>query len=159
MLFTDFEEVGCHAGRGTGFLAIWVLSAIAQLCLTLQSHGLQPTRLLCSWNSPGKNTGVGFHFLLQGIFLNQGSNPHLLSLLHWQMDSLPLAPPGKPQLWTVAIAFFNVSCALPGETGTVDPKPWRTLEWPGIFKHHGCPALSPDILILLAWNVTWAVSF
>ena len=66
----------------------------------------------------------------------------------------------EAQLWTVAIAFFNVSCcALPGETGTVDPKPWCTLEWPGIFKHHGCPALTPHILILLAWNVTWAVSF
>ena len=30
------------------------------------------------WDSPGKNTGVGCHFLLQGIFLTQGSNPHLL---------------------------------------------------------------------------------
>ena len=37
-----------------------------------------------------QNTGVGCHFLLQGIFLTQGSNPHLLSLLHWQVDSLPL---------------------------------------------------------------------
>ena len=45
---------------------------------------------------PGKNTGVGGHFLLQEIFLTQGLNPHLLCLLHWQMDSLPLAPPGKP---------------------------------------------------------------
>ena len=34
--------------------------------------------VLCPWNSPGKNTGVGCHFLLQGIFLTQGSNPHLL---------------------------------------------------------------------------------
>ena len=31
-------------------------------------HGLQPTMLLCPWDSPGKNTGVGCHFLLQGIF-------------------------------------------------------------------------------------------
>ena len=30
----------------------------------LQPHGLQPTRLLCAWNFPGKNTRVGFHFLL-----------------------------------------------------------------------------------------------
>ena len=45
---------------------------------------------------PGKNTGVDCHFLLQEIFLTQGLNPHLLCLLHWQMDSLPLAPPGKP---------------------------------------------------------------
>ena len=42
----------------------------------------------------GKNTGVGCHFLLLGIFLTQGLNPQLLSLLHWQADSLPLAPPG-----------------------------------------------------------------
>ena len=39
---------------------------------SLQHHGLQPTRLLCPWNSPGKNTGVGCHSLLQGIVLTQG---------------------------------------------------------------------------------------
>ena len=38
---------------------------------------------------------VGCHFLLQGIFLTQGSNPCLLCLLHWQVDSLPSEPPGK----------------------------------------------------------------
>ena len=42
-------------------------------------HGLQPARLLCPWNSPGKNTSVGSHSLLQGIFPTQGSN---LGLLH-----------------------------------------------------------------------------
>ena len=51
----------------------------AQSCLTLWPHGLRPTRLLCPWDSPGKKTGVGCHFLLQGIFLTQGSN---LDLLH-----------------------------------------------------------------------------
>ena len=35
---------------------------------SLWPHGLYPTRLLCPWNSPGKNTGVGHHALLQGIF-------------------------------------------------------------------------------------------
>ena len=40
--------------------------------------------------SPGKNTGVGCHALLQGIFLTQGSNRNLLCLLHWQVDSLLL---------------------------------------------------------------------
>ena len=43
------------------------------------THGLQATRLLCSWNSPGKNTEVGSHSLLQGIFLTQGSNPLVLN--------------------------------------------------------------------------------
>ena len=46
-------------------------------------------------DSPGENTGVGCHALLQGIFLILGWNLHLL---HWQAHSLPLAPPGKP--WT-----------------------------------------------------------
>ena len=53
------------------------------------------TRLVCPWDFPGKNAAVGGCFLLQGIFLTQGSNSHLLCLLHWQMDSSPLTPPGK----------------------------------------------------------------
>ena len=59
----------------------------------LQVHGLLPsTRLLCPWNFPGENTGVCWHFLLQGIFPAQGLNLHLLHLLHWQADFfLPLA--------------------------------------------------------------------
>ena len=47
-----------------------------------------PIRLLSPWDFPGKNTGVGCHFPLQGIFLTQGLNP---CLLHWQADSLPLS--------------------------------------------------------------------
>ena len=47
-------------------------------------------------DSPDKNTGVGYHALLQGIFPTQGSNLNLLCLLHWQAGSLPLVPPGKP---------------------------------------------------------------
>ena len=45
---------------------------------SLGPHGPQPTRLLSPWSSPGKNTGVGSHFLLQGISQIQGSNSHLL---------------------------------------------------------------------------------
>ena len=45
---------------------------------SLQPHGLQPTRLLCPWDSPGKNTRVGCHFLLQGTFLTRGLNSGLL---------------------------------------------------------------------------------
>ena len=48
------------------------------------------------WDSPGKNTEVGCHFLLQGIFVTQGSKLHLLHLLPWQLNSLPLVPPGEP---------------------------------------------------------------
>ena len=77
---------------GLNFLAC-MLSCLV-VSDSLWQHG--PTRLCCPWNFPGKNTGVGCHFLLQGIFLTQGSNSHLLHLLHWQADSLPLLPPGKP---------------------------------------------------------------
>ena len=61
--------------------------------------GLKPTKLLYPWDPPGKNTGMGCHFLLQGIFPTQGLNPSLLSLLHWQVVSLPLEPPGNPIYW------------------------------------------------------------
>ena len=56
-----------------------VLVLVAQLCLTLQSHGLQPAELLRPWNPPGKSTGVGCHSPLQGVFPTQGLN---LGLLH-----------------------------------------------------------------------------
>ena len=62
---------------------------------SLQPHGLYPARLLCPWDSPGKNPGVGCHALLQEIFLTQGSNSDSYHLLHWQVGSLPPAPPGK----------------------------------------------------------------
>ena len=45
---------------------------------SLQPCRLQPTRLLCPWDSPGTTIGVGCHALLQGIFPTQGSNPGLL---------------------------------------------------------------------------------
>ena len=47
------------------------------------------------WDFPGKNTGVACHFLLQGIFPTQESNPHLL---HWQADSLLLSHQGSHML-------------------------------------------------------------
>ena len=50
-----------------------------QLCPTL-FNPMDPVRLLCPWDSPGKDTGVGCHTLLQGIFPAQKSNLHLLRL-------------------------------------------------------------------------------
>ena len=52
---------------------------------------------------PGKDTGVGYHALLQGIFPTQASNLHLLSLLHWQAGSLLLPPRGKP-FWNIHLS-------------------------------------------------------
>ena len=51
-----------------------------------------------SVNFPGKNTGVGCHFLLQGIFSTQGSKPQLLCHLHWQTYSLPQHHLGGPEV-------------------------------------------------------------
>ena len=45
-------------------------------CPTLWSHRLQPARLFCPWNFPGNNTGMGCHFVVQGIFMTQGV-PHI----------------------------------------------------------------------------------
>ena len=53
---------------------------------------MEPTRLLCPWDTPGKNTGVGCHFLLQGIYLpDPGTEPTSPAL---QADSLPFELPG-----------------------------------------------------------------
>ena len=50
-------------------------------------HGSYPAGLLCPWDFPGKNTGVGSHFLFQKIFLTQGLNPYFLGLPHWEASS------------------------------------------------------------------------
>ena len=128
---------------------------------SVQPHRRQPTRLPCPWDSPGKNTGVGCHFLLQcmkvkresevaqscptlcdpiacsppgssvhgilqarilewvampsssGAFPTQESNPHLLCILHCQVGSLPLAPPGKPHVYTEFCIQFHVFHSSP----------------------------------------------
>ena len=68
------------------------VSHVAQSYLTLCNPlDCSPPGSSVHQDSPGKNTGVGYHALLQGIFPTQGSNPSLLGLLHWQVASLPLA--------------------------------------------------------------------
>ena len=67
----------CSRHREYNKSPTYVCVLLAQSCLTLWSYELRPIRLLCPWNSPGKSTGVGCHFLLQGIFPTQGSNPDL----------------------------------------------------------------------------------
>ena len=60
---------------------------------SLRPHRLQPVGLLCPWDSPGKNTGVGCPSLLQGIFLTQGWNP---GLLHCRRILYCLSHQGSP---------------------------------------------------------------
>ena len=68
----------------------------AQSCLILDDPmdcGLPGSSVLGIF--PGKNTAMDCHFLLQGIFPTQGSNPSLLRLLPWQADSFTTVPPRK----------------------------------------------------------------
>ena len=69
---------------------------------------------LCPWDSPGKNTGVGCHFFLQGIFPTQGLNPLLLRLWHCQVDSLPLYHLGSP-LYSINLNKYYVPRRQKGE--------------------------------------------
>ena len=59
----------------------WVVCCVC-VCVFLVTQSCPsfatPASLPCQWNFPGKNTGVGCHSLLQGIFLTQGPNPGLL---------------------------------------------------------------------------------
>ena len=73
------------------------VSKVTQLCPTLWDpvDCSPPGSSVCPWDFPGKSTGVGGHFLLQGIFPTQGSNLSFLCLLYWHVDSLPLVPPGN----------------------------------------------------------------
>ena len=66
----------------------------------LWPHGLWPNRLLCPWNSPGKNTGMDFHFLLQRKVLTQGLNP---GLLHYRQILYLLSHQGFPVECSIGI--------------------------------------------------------
>ena len=78
---------------------------------SLQLHGLYTARFLCRWNFSGKNTGVGCHFLLQGIFPSQGLKLHLL---HWQVDCLPLHHLGSPIRRGDHLLIYNCHFKLKG---------------------------------------------
>ena len=73
------------------------------------------TRLLCLWNFPSKNTGIGCHFLLQGIFQTQKSNLCLLCLLHWWVYSLPLHHL-RSTLIALSFRILNNSAGIPSPT-------------------------------------------
>ena len=75
----------------------WVYAKLFYSCLTLcnpMDCSLPGFSVHSSgMDSPGMNTGLDCHDLLQGIFLTQGLNLHLFWFLHWQVGSFPLAPP------------------------------------------------------------------
>ena len=103
------------------------MCSIAQWCPTLWPHGLQPTRLLCPWDFPNKNTEVGCHFLLQGFFPIQGSNLHVL---HWHEDSWRSHLRIKTALWV----FFSNSLSWYSLTSCL-LNPWRPGHGDSLSRH------------------------
>ena len=80
---TELESLVLPAWQVILYLwATWETPRLQYACSirsdSLQPHGLKPTRLLCPWHSPGKNTGMDSQSFLRGIFQTQGSNPHML---------------------------------------------------------------------------------
>ena len=99
---------------------------------TVQPYGLLPTRPLCPWDSPVKNTGVDFHALFQGIFPTQGSNLHLLHLLHLQVGPFPLVPAGKPD-WHPCSVIFHTARSSTLATSCEELTHWKRLWcWEGL---------------------------
>ena len=68
-------------------------AAAATSCQSVRPHRRQPTRLLCPWDSPGKNTGVGCHFLLQCMKVKSESEVAQLCLT--LRDPIDCSPPGS----------------------------------------------------------------
>ena len=94
------SEVGMECGH----------AKLLQSCLTFcDPMDCSPPDSSVHGNSPGRNTGVGCHALLQGIFPTQGLNSCLLHVLHWQAGSLPLVLPRKPQGVQLFIALLLFS--------------------------------------------------
>ena len=90
-------------------------------------------RLLCSWDFPDKNTGVGCHFLFQGIFLTRRSYP---CLLHWQMGSSPLSLTRlQPSHSSLQVSPFHLHhlWKIVRTLVASHRKPNSSLTWKGIF--------------------------
>ena len=91
--------------RGSKSHCTGMCAKLLQLCATLCSPmDCSPPGSSVHWDSLDKSTGVGCHFLLQGIFPTLGSNLSLLHLLHWQADSLPLSHLGS---WTYHVVVVQ----------------------------------------------------
>ena len=95
-----FSEEGYHL-----YHLLFCMLSCSDLSSSLRPHELKRISLLCSWNIPGKNTGVGCHFLLEVIFPTQGLNLHLLCLLHCRWIHYPLNHQGNTFYFNVLLDF------------------------------------------------------
>ena len=93
----------------------WKVASV--LSNSLWPYGLQPTMLLCPWDSPSKNTGVSCHALFQEFFPTQRSNLHLLWLVHcrqildhWATREAPICIVHDVKCWAGWITSWNKDC-------------------------------------------------
>ena len=107
---------------------------------SLWVHGLQPARLLSPWNSPDKNTGVGCHFLFQGIFPTRGLNS---GLLHCRQILYHLSHQGSPSRYQGLSQWVDSS----HQVARVLELQFQQQSFPWIF--------SADFIYLLAGLAWW----
>ena len=112
---------------------------------SLQPHELYPARLLCPWDSPEKDTGVGCHALLQGIFSTQGLNPRLLCLRHCRQIFYPLNHLGSPHV------IMHLSKSIECIPSRVSPNVNCGFGWLGCIR--GSSSVVTDIA--LWWPCWW----
>ena len=95
----------------------WRCALVAPSCQTLGDPRDRRARLLCPWDSSGKDTGVGSHFLFQGIFPTQGLNPGLLHCrrMLYHLSYSEKNPPAR--------------CGLDPLVGKVPWKKWHPLQY------------------------------
>ena len=162
--------------------SLWVSVSHSAMSNSLWPHELWPIGLLCLWNPWGKTTGMGCHFLLQGIFPAQESN---LGLLHWQADAGPLSHLGNQKCdvsisvqllspvwlfatpWTAArqasLSIINSRRPpKPMSIGPVIPSSYLILCHP----FHLLPSIFPSIRVIsnesalpIRWPKYWSFSF
>ena len=111
--------------EGVNYLLLCACVCMLSCVSPVQLLGTLWTGFLCPWNSPGKNIGLGCHALLQGLFLAQGSNLHLLCLLYWQVGSLPPVPPRKPFALRIRALFYSSSGRATRWKTSVSLTQWR----------------------------------
>ena len=151
------------------------------VCDSLWPYGLWPSRLLCPWDSPGKNTRVGCHTLFHGISPTQGSNLCLLGLLLWQCTT-PWFQPAKALTssvqWLSPVQLFAIPWTAAHQASLSIANSWSLLKFMSIESvmpsNHlilCCPLLlSPSIfpsirvfynesVLHIKWPKYWSFSF
>ena len=127
-----------HCGGGIVLNCVW----------PLPSHGLYPSRLLCPQDFPGKNTGVGCHFLLQGIFPTQESNPgvlHCRQILYWLLYWATREALNTSYSWTFTALTIPLSTSISSTLNSY----WFYAH----FKFYLCCKSWPNSLILISSSI------